>query len=258
MSLEQDTMTSTDTPFRIITCRDNHDLLLQEQKRIGAEWPEFMLHDPVALKLSLCYEKLPDFQFILVDSSSNETVAIANSIPLLWEKRPNNLPQEGWDWALTKGIEDVNAGRKPNYLCALQIVVFGGNRGKGISTQAVQTMREIAKMHGLQSLIAPVRPNRKSEHPHVSIDEYVCWKDKDGLPDDPWLRVHARLGAKIIKPCHRAMRITGTVSEWEAWTKMSFPKTGDYEVPGALVPVQIDVQNDRGLYVEPNVWMIHT
>ncbi len=250
-------MTQLDNPFRIITCRDNHDLLLQEQKRIGAEWPEFMLHDPVALKLSLCYEKLPDFQFVLVDPGSNETVAIANSIPLFWDKKLENLPYEGWDWALAKGIDDVVAGRKPNYLCALQIVVFGDNRGKGISTHAVRAMKAIGQAHGLQGLIAPVRPNRKSEDPHVSIDEYICWKNNDGLPYDPWLRVHARLGAKIIKPCYRAMRITGTVSEWESWTKMSFPKTGDYEVPGALVPVQIDVQQDRGVYIEPNVWVVH-
>jgi len=250
-------MTQIDNRYRIVTCRDDREKVLQEQKRIGAEWPEFMLHDPVALNLYACYEKLPDFQFILIDPESSETVAIANSIPLFWPDKVDKLPQEGWDWALLRGLDDVAAGRKPNYLCALQIVVFGDNRGKGISTHAVHTMRAIALERGYKGLIAPVRPNRKSECPHVSIDEYICWKDKEGLPDDPWLRVHVRVGAKIIKPCHRAMRITGSVSEWEAWTKMKFPKSGEYEVPGALVPVQIDVRADQGLYIEPNVWVLH-
>ena len=250
-------MTQTDNPFRVISCRDDRDLLLREQERIGAEWPEFMLHDPVALNLTQCYDKFPDCQFVLVDPDSNEAVAIANSIPLLWERRLESLPQDGWDWALLKGLDDIAAARKPNYLCALQIVVFGRNRGRGISTYAVHTMRAIAQTHGLRGLIAPVRPNRKSENPHVSIDEYICWNGDDGLPYDPWLRVHARLGAKIIKPCYRAMRITGTLSEWEAWTKMKFPKSGDYEVPGALAPVQIDIQANRGLYIEPNVWVVH-
>ena len=38
---------------------------------------------------------------------------------------------------------------------------------------------------------------------------------------------------------------------------MKFPQTGDYVVPGALVPVQIDRERDQGIYVEPNVWMVH-
>ena len=38
---------------------------------------------------------------------------------------------------------------------------------------------------------------------------------------------------------------------------MAFPETGAYVVPGALVPVEIDRERDEGLYVEPNVWMVH-
>jgi hypothetical protein len=38
---------------------------------------------------------------------------------------------------------------------------------------------------------------------------------------------------------------------------MAFPESGDYIVPGALVPVQIDRERDLGHYVEPNVWMRH-
>jgi hypothetical protein len=47
------------------------------------------------------------------------------------------------------------------------------------------------------------------------------------------------------------------VAEWEEWTGMAFPESGDYVVPGALVPVQIDRERDEGRYVEPNVWMRH-
>jgi hypothetical protein len=53
------------------------------------------------------------------------------------------------------------------------------------------------------------------------------------------------------------MMIPSTLSEWEAWIGMAFPETGEYVVPGALVPVQIDLEADCGLYVEPNVWMLH-
>jgi len=48
------------------------------------------------------------------------------------------------------------------------------------------------------------------------------------------------------------------VAEWEGWTGMAFPETGDYVVEGALVPARIDRERDLGLYVEPNVWMRHS
>ena len=250
-------MTPSHNPYRVITCWDDHDLLLREQKRIGGEWPEFMLHDPVAQKLAECYQKLPDFQFVLIDQHADKVVSIANSIPLSWDDKLENLPDTGWDWALAKGIEDADAARKPNLLCALQIVVFDGNRGKGISAEAVRAMKAIGQSHGLRGLIAPVRPNRKCEFQDTSIDEYITWTNDDGLPFDPWLRVHIKEGARIIKPCHTAMRIPGSVADWEKWTGMRFKSSGDYPVPGALVPVRIDLEKNEGVYVEPNVWVWH-
>jgi len=35
------------------------------------------------------------------------------------------------------------------------------------------------------------------------------------------------------------------------------PGSGDYIVPGALVPVTVDCGRNEGRYVEPNVWMKH-
>jgi hypothetical protein len=81
---------------------------------------------------------------------------------------------------------------------------------------------------------------------------------RDGTHLDPWLRTHERLGAEIAKIAPQSFTVSGTVGEWEEWTEMSFPETGAYIVPGdALVPVEIDREKDEGLYVEPNVWMVH-
>jgi hypothetical protein len=51
------------------------------------------------------------------------------------------------------------------------------------------------------------------------------------------------------------MTIEGSTEEWKAWTGLEFPDDGDYLVSGGLVPVR--VENGRGSYVEPNVWMRH-
>jgi hypothetical protein len=53
------------------------------------------------------------------------------------------------------------------------------------------------------------------------------------------------------------MTVEGSVAEWESWTDMAFPESGTYVLPGALVPIEIDRDRDRGTYVEPNVWMLH-
>lgn len=251
-------MTETTSPYRVITGAEQPDLVNQANKRIGAEWPEFMLHDPVSDGFTDLYAKLPEYQFVLVDRQTDEVVSLGNSIPLCFDGTPEDLPDDGWDWAMTQGLDDLAHGRRCNLQSAIQVVVFGDRRGRGISGHSVQAMKEIGRRHGLRSMIAPVRPSQKSDYPLTPIDRYIKWTKADSdLPFDAWLRVHVRSGARIIKPCPTAMRIKGTVTEWESWAKMRFPESGDYFVPGALVPVKIDVENDVGLYVEPNVWVYH-
>jgi hypothetical protein len=121
----------------------------------------------------------------------------------------------------------------------------------------VAAMRDMVAGLGFSDLYAPVRPSQKSREPDMPMSEYVdLWRD-DGLPVDPWLRVHARLGGEIVAVCPTAMTITGTLAQWRAWTGLPFDQSGPVVVPGALVPVHVDVPNDHAVYVEPNVWMRH-
>ena len=140
---------------------------------------------------------------------------------------------------------------------ALQISIAPPFQGKGLSSLFIEEMRQLARRKGFSILIAPVRPNRKHLYPLSSIDSYASWSFPDGLPYDPWLRVHVRAGGRILKTCQSAMRIIGTVAEWEEWTGLRFFQTGQYIVPGALVPVVIDLAQDRGTYTEPGVWIVH-
>jgi hypothetical protein len=245
--------------FKIVTAEQDKRLENENNRMARMVWRDFMLHDPVAEYFDDLYSEpnLIKYQFALIETSTDKIIAIGNSVPLLWEDKIENLPDEGWDWALARGIDDYRNKRAPNLLCAIQIMVHPDNHDQGLSSKAVSAMRDIAKSNKLNGLIAPVRPTKKCDYPLISIDKYIKWTNGEDLPFDPWLRVHARLGAKIIKPCPQAMTIPGTVAEWEEWTKMKFPESGRYTVPGALVPIVIDRENDKGIYVEPNVWMHH-
>ena len=64
-----------------------------------------------------------------------------------------------------------------------------------------------------------------------------------------------RLGAELLEVGAASMTIDGSTEEWKAWTGLEFPDDGGYLIPGGLVPVR--VENGRGSYVEPNVWMRH-
>ncbi len=118
-------------------------------------------------------------------------------------------------------------------------------------------MVEIARSNDLGGLIAPVRPNWKDRYPLVPIDRYAAWRREDGLLFDPWMRVHERAGGTVLKPEPQSLRITGTVAEWEEWTQMPFPESGEYVFPGGLATLEIDRERDAGRYWEPNVWMVH-
>jgi hypothetical protein len=118
-------------------------------------------------------------------------------------------------------------------------------------------MRAVAQAHGFGHLIAPVRPSFKARYPITPIEEYVTWTREDGLSFDPWIRVHERVGGRIARPLTESMRISGTVAEWESWTDMEFPVSGEYTFPDGLAPVRIDRDADLGVYYEPNAWIVH-
>jgi hypothetical protein len=119
------------------------------------------------------------------------------------------------------------------------------------------TMRAIARLRGFGALIACVRPTDKERYPTIPIERYAAWTRPDGLPFDAWIRLHVRLGGRRSRPAPRSMTIRGTVAEWEAWTGMTFPETGEYVVPRAPSLVHVDREADRGTYYDPNVWIVH-
>jgi GNAT superfamily N-acetyltransferase len=225
---------------------------------VSAVWPEFMLQDPISIQYwDGLFEDFGAYQFALRDPETDAVAAKVNSVPLAWEGDLGSLPEAGWDWALVQSADDLRAGRAARVLCAIQIAVPAAYQGRGVSKLALEGMRQLAAERDLALLIAPVRPSQKSRYPLTSIDRYIHWRRPDGQLWDAWLRVHERAGAQLIKPCHQALHVRGTIAEWEAWTGLHFPDSGPYVIEGALNPVDMDVEADRGIYVEPNVWMVH-
>ncbi len=101
------------------------------------------------------------------------------------------------------------------------------------------------------------RPTDKVRYPLTPIERYAHWTRADGLPFDPWIRLHVRLGGRIVRASPASMRIEGTAAEWREWTGLELPDSGDYLPAGAAAPMTMDVEADRGVYLDPNVWVVH-
>jgi len=238
--------------MKVATVAERPDLIERGWERTRDTLPEYNNHGDILERYwPRLTEERPEFQFHLVDEH-DEILVRARSVPVRWDGTVDDLPA-GIDGAIARGFDESGA----NVLCALVIMIPRDLQGRGLSTRAVEAMLELAHQHGLDSLIAPVRPSWKERYPLVPIERYSAWRRGDGLLFDPWMRVHERLGATVLKPEPHSLRITGTVADWEEWTGIAFPESGAYWFPRGLATLTIDHEADRGSYWEPNVWMQH-
>lgn len=232
------------------------ELVAQVNRISPTIWPEFMSHDEVCNRCwRFLFEYFPEQQVVLCNES-DQVIAMGHTAPLEWDGTEAHLPA-GWDAAIEKAVRDHESGIAPTALVGLAVAVVPEYRSRGISAEVVRAMKSLAADCGLLGPVIPVRPILKCEHPEVPMEEYITWCRDDGTPFDPWIRLHVRLGARILHVAPSSMVVRGTVGEWERWTGTHFSCSGSYSVPGALSPVLVDLESDLGTYTEPNVWMRH-
>jgi GNAT superfamily N-acetyltransferase len=237
--------------MKLVRYADRPDLREIRLERLSQRtFPEYMHHNQAGAKYwGRLYDAHPDFQLALLDG--NELVAELHSLPAAWDGSLVDLPP-GWDDVFPRAFE---SGRRPDALFALAISVLPERQGTHLSSRMIEAMADAARKAGLRQLAAPVRPTLKDRYPLIPIERYMEWRRDDGSHFDPWIRVHERVGGRIIAPAPKSMTIAAPVSEWEEWTGVAMPEDGDYLIPGGLAPVE--VRDEVGRHVEPNVWLVH-
>jgi hypothetical protein len=242
---------------RLVSLEDDPALWRPMGLLNGSVWPEFMLQDAIVdANWHHLLDSFAPTQACLFDPAG-ELVAALNSAPIAWDGTDGDLPG-GWDDQMLRSVAaHVSGSPQPDTLGALQIVVRPDRQGGGLAGVMVNAMRAIARANGWRAVIACVRPTEKDKYPLTPIEAYARWTRDDGLPLDPWIRLHVRLGGRIVRAAPRSMTMRGTVAEWRAWTGLAMPESGQYLPPFAAQPVEIDVEADEGVYFDPNVWMVH-
>ena len=240
-------------PLTISVLADRPDLA-EAMWAMPTSWPEFMRHDPIGgLYYGNVEERFAEYVVVAQDDTG-EVVAYGHSVPVV--RGGDALPDNGWDFAVRNGLFTSLRREAPDVVSALEIAVHPDRQGAGLSREVLVAMRENAGRRGFAELVAPVRPNGKVD-PHEPMSAHAARVRGDGLPVDPWLRVHVRAGGRIDKVAPRSMVVPGTLEEWRDWTGLPFDRTGPVLVPGALAPVHCDAEHGVATYVEPNVWVVH-
>jgi GNAT superfamily N-acetyltransferase len=237
---------------------DQRPDLIERVYEVQHTWPAFMSKDPVANALNWqIASAFPSLCAVATDEQDT-VVAAGRAVPFtLAEPGRGSLPDGGLDRVLIWAFDDKAMGRATTIASAVDIVVGRDHQGTGLSHRMLAAMRDAVRAAGLSQLVAPVRPNAKHQQPLLPMAEYITLLRDDGLPVDPWLRVHVRAGGRILRVAPASMVMVGSLAQWREWTGLPFDRTGDVIVPLALVPVHCDVEQDHGVYVEPNVWVEH-
>ena len=219
-------------------------------------FPAFIVADPEAKKyIDRVREWFADLNIMLVDDH-DVPVATGWGVPVSWNGEQADLPT-GYTDATRRAVRGRERGQAPDTFVICGGIVSQSRTGQGLAGELIKALRDLAPAAGCTRVIAPVRPTLKPAYPLTHIDTFAGWTRDDGAPLDPWLRTHWRLGGQIIATAPRSQTMTGTVREWEGWTGMVFPSTGEYVIPRGLSTLHIDRDEDRGRYVEPNVWVRH-
>ncbi|AVH61383.1 MULTISPECIES: GNAT family N-acetyltransferase [Streptomyces] len=241
--------------------------MLGQVVRMANSWPEFLLHDPVGdTHYGRIATELPEY-VLFAEDEQGHVVAHAYSVPFALAPTDESaggvevrgeLPARGWDEVLCWAFADRRRGTSPDTVSAISIVVAPRAQGTGLSARMLSAMRDNARARGFDEVVAPVRPSAKHLEPRTPMEEYAFRERADGLPHDPWLRVHVRAGGVIEAVAPASMTVSASLEEWRGWTGLPFDTEGLVEVPGALVPVHCEPGRGYAVYVEPNVWVRHT
>ena len=260
------------TEINFVTLFLRSDLMSPANEFIYGLWPVFMMQSKVSIDnwSKIVSGDLAKYHVVAIENdgiSGEAIVGVASAVPLPGveiDQAATMLPDNGWDEVVLRSVDYVNNSEKqkknsmlPSLICALSVTISPNYRSTGLAATLIAKLCQISTKAGFKAMAVPLRPTKRTLYPFQSFEEYCSWQREDGMPFDPWIRTHVKLGAKILKIAPHSMTIDGSLVEWQDWTNLRFLKSGQYWIPGGLAPLMVDVEQSRARYVEPNLWLMH-
>jgi len=227
----------------------------QLEPLFGDAFPKFIVADPVAAAyIKRVREFFGEYDIMLLDDGV--PVATGWGVPIRWDGTVTDLPW-GYTDTTRKAVEEHERDATPDTFVICGGIVDRNRARTGLAGRLIEALRDLEAAKGCERVIAPIRPTLKTAYPLTPIDVYAAWTREDGAALDPWLRTHLRIGGTLLATAPHSQTMTGTVAQWQEWTGMVFPSTGEYVIPQGLSTLYVDRERDVCTYTEPNIWVRH-
>jgi len=229
---------------------------LQYRDAVSQAFPKIIQSSEIIKNNWQIIEKyFPDHQLYLI-GPDDELIGFINTVPIFFDQSLDLLPNEGWDWLVNKSISGYQNKVTPNTLGGLQVIITKKNQRKGYSKFIIAEAKNIMRNNGYEKFVIPIRPTLKKNHPDMSMVDYLHLKNENKIYD-PWIRTHVNSDAKVISICHKSMNINGDIKFWESLMNKKIQHSGYHNVDGALNPVDIQIDANKGVYYEENIWIAY-
>lgn len=202
------------------------------------------------------FKHLREHLVVLVDAKKPQRpLGIGLAFPFVLGDRA--LSDEGLTWMVELAVQCHADGLVPDCYGVGGISIAPKHRGRGLAEVILGHFKEQAVAMGLRALVIAVRPTMKGAYPLVEQSEYARWvlRRDPLLPFDPWLRLHVKNGGVIVGTCAQSLVIEASVKQFEELTGLECHGSGNYVFPGCVAPATVDVDRNRVLYVEEDVWV---
>ena len=146
-----------------------------------------------------------------------------------WSGAASDLPR-GWQGAVRRSYERSFIQTTPpaDTLVGLFITVEDEFRSQGWAARVLMEMKALAARAGLQRLVIPLRlPTRYArEYAEMPFTEFATLKRPDGEYLDHWLRLHVRLGGRIVGTSTTSHQHAMHIADFEQQFGVSVPANG--------------------------------
>ncbi len=199
---------------------------------------------------------------IIYDAETDQLVGHGITTRFAWDQNNAMLPC-GWQGVVrTSYVHSHIEHRKQDTLVGLFIFIEDQFRQQGWANNVIEEMRTLAQQEALSALIIPLRPplRYKKEYAAMPMDEFAQLKRDDGLPLDHWVRLHTRLGAKILSASEKSHRHVLNLQDFhDHFSSAPLPHSGDVliERKGEWYNVYVDLERDFVLINQGCVWARH-
>ena len=239
--------------LKIVTLKENPGLLDRIGELEDEAFARWLNEDPTWQEaFPKILETFPEYQLFFLDSDTDTLLAASNQVPFYWDEKVENLPR--YQQMLLDCVTDQEKGIKPNSVCGIMAIVPEKYQGTGLGNEIFTAAMELVKEQGLKHAMCDLRPILKHLYPTVTLADYMTWKDSKGRPIDPWARTSGDLKAEYLGIAPNAIVTEASVAQWEEWTGLIFPQSGEYVIPEGHQLLKVDVENNVAIYAEDHLW----